>query len=84
MKKAYIISTGTELLLASTMDTNSVFLSEKLAELGIRVVGKSVVGDNKEMIRKAFETGLDVADLVVSSGGLGLLWMILPRKWPAR
>ncbi|WP_054694704.1 competence/damage-inducible protein A [Syntrophomonas palmitatica] len=71
MKKAYIISTGTELLLASTMDTNSVFLSEKLAELGIRVVGKSVVGDNKEMIRKAFETGLDVADLVVSSGGLG-------------
>lgn len=71
MKKAYIISTGTELLLGTTMDTNSVFLSEKLAENGIRVVAKSVVGDNEESIRRAFQLGLQSADLVVSSGGMG-------------
>lgn len=71
MIKAYIISTGTELLIGSTIDTNSVFLSEKLMALGIRVVGKSTVGDNPENIRKAFSIGLSSADIVISSGGLG-------------
>jgi nicotinamide-nucleotide amidase len=71
LKKAYIISTGTELLIGSTIDTNSVFLSEKLMALGIRVVGKSTVGDNAESIKNAFNTGLATADIVISSGGLG-------------
>jgi len=71
MKKAYIISTGTELLLGSTMDTNSVFISERLFENGIRVIGKSVVGDNEETIRQAFRLGLESTDVVISSGGLG-------------
>lgn len=71
MKKAYIVSTGTELLLGTTMDTNSVFISEKLFENGIRVVGKSVVGDNEESIRRAFRLGIESADVVISSGGLG-------------
>ncbi|NLW91287.1 MAG: competence/damage-inducible protein A [Syntrophomonadaceae bacterium] len=71
MKKAYIVSTGTELLLGTTMDTNSVFISEKLFENGIRVVAKSIVGDNEESIRRAFKLGLESADVVISSGGLG-------------
>jgi len=71
MKKAYIVSTGTELLLGTTMDTNSVYISERLFENGIRVVGKSVVGDNEESIRKAFRLGMESADVVISSGGLG-------------
>jgi len=71
MKKAYIISTGTELLLGSTIDTNSVFIAERLFENGIRVIGKSVVGDNEETIRQAFKLGLESADVVISSGGLG-------------
>lgn len=71
MKKAYLISTGTELLIGSTMDTNSVYLAEKLLALGIRVVGKSTVGDNADSIRQAFKTGLQLADIIISSGGLG-------------
>ncbi len=71
MKKAYIISTGTELLLGTTVDTNSMFLAQKLGELGIKVMGKSIVGDNRETMTAAFKTGLDLADLVVASGGLG-------------
>lgn len=71
MKKAYIISTGTELLLGTTIDTNSVFISEKLFENGIRVIAKSVVGDNEESIRRAFRLGLESADVVISSGGMG-------------
>lgn len=71
MKKAYIISTGTELLLGSTIDTNSVFISERLFENGIRAIAKSVVGDNEESIRRAFRLGLESSDVVISSGGLG-------------
>lgn len=71
MKKAYLISTGTELLLGHTVDSNSTFLAQKLAELGIKVIGKSIVGDNRETITAAFKTGLELADLVVATGGLG-------------
>lgn len=71
MKKAYIISTGTELLLGTTADTNSMFLAQKLGELGLKVMGKSIVGDNRDTMTAAFKTGLDMADVVVASGGLG-------------
>jgi nicotinamide-nucleotide amidase len=71
VKKAYIISTGTELLLGTTMDSNSVYLSEKLRDIGIKVIGKSTVGDSRIHIKNAFELGLKSADIVISSGGLG-------------
>lgn len=71
MKKAYIISTGTELLLGNTMDTNSIFISQKLALIGIKVIGISVVGDSKEHLKNAFDLGLKSADIVIASGGLG-------------
>ncbi|HHW60378.1 MAG TPA: competence/damage-inducible protein A [Syntrophomonadaceae bacterium] len=71
MVKAYIISTGTELLLGSTLDTNSVFLSRRLNDLEIRVVGKSIVGDNQEMLARAFQLAMASADLIISTGGLG-------------
>ncbi len=71
MYKAYIISTGTELMLGSTIDSNSIFLSEKLSAAGIKVIGKSTVGDSEEYIRTAFENGVKMADIVISSGGMG-------------
>jgi nicotinamide-nucleotide amidase len=71
MVQAYLISTGTELLLGSTLDTNSIYLSKSLEELGIKVIGKSVVGDNPEAIEMAIKVGLTVADVVITTGGLG-------------
>ncbi|NLB89144.1 MAG: competence/damage-inducible protein A [Syntrophomonadaceae bacterium] len=71
MKKAYIISTGTELILGNTMDTNSVFISQSLGLIGIKVIGISVVGDSQEHLKNAFELGLKSADIVIASGGLG-------------
>ncbi|HQA06452.1 MAG TPA: competence/damage-inducible protein A [Syntrophomonadaceae bacterium] len=71
MVKAYLISTGTELLLGSTLDTNSIFLSRKLAEIGVKVIGKSVVGDNPDSIAMALRMGLAAADMVITTGGLG-------------
>lgn len=71
MIKAYLISTGTELLLGSTMDTNSVFLSRQLAEIGIKVIGKSIVGDNHDAIAAALQMGLSSADIIITTGGMG-------------
>jgi len=71
LKKVFLISTGTELLLGTTIDTNSVYLSEQLGDMGIRVTGKATVGDSKNQIENAFKNGLELADIVISSGGLG-------------
>jgi nicotinamide-nucleotide amidase len=71
MKKAYIVATGTELLLGNTADTNALFLSRELSALGTRVIGRSTVGDNREMIKNALRTAYDMADLVICTGGLG-------------
>lgn len=71
MYQACIISTGTELLLGSTVDSNSLFLSQKLSNLGLRVVARFTVGDNREQIYNAFKNGMEIADLVICSGGLG-------------
>ncbi len=80
MKSAYILSTGTELLLGTTIDTNSVFLSQELNNMGFRVVGKSVTGDNREQMEKAFQLGLSSADIIIATGGLGPTFDDLTKK----
>lgn len=68
---AEIITIGTEILLGQIVDTNSVYLSEKLAKLGINVFYKTAVGDNLERITNALKTGASRADLLILTGGLG-------------
>jgi nicotinamide-nucleotide amidase len=68
---AEIIAVGSELLGWSRLDTNSLFVTEKLAALGIEVKGKAVVGDDRERLRAVFDDALRRADLVVLTGGLG-------------
>jgi len=69
--KAEIIAIGSELLTPDRLDTNSLFLTEQLNRLGIEVVRKLVVGDQRSQIRDAFREALGRAELVVSIGGLG-------------
>ncbi|HZK43605.1 MAG TPA: competence/damage-inducible protein A [Syntrophomonadaceae bacterium] len=71
MKKAFIISTGTELILGDTLDINASFISQQLELIGIRVLGVSTVGDNERHIKSAFELALKSADIIIASGGLG-------------
>ena len=53
------------------MDTNSLFLTERLNELGIIVTRKTVVGDRHTEYRDAFRQSLHRVELVIASGGLG-------------
>ncbi|MGC2420592.1 MAG: competence/damage-inducible protein A [Candidatus Acidiferrales bacterium] len=69
--KAEIIAVGSELLTPDRVDTNSLFLTSELNQLGIRVIHKAVVGDTREEMRSSFRHALDRAEVVVSSGGLG-------------
>ena len=66
-----LLTIGTELLLGFTVDTNSAFAGQLLAERGIRVVRRVSVPDDAEAIRTAVEEGLARTGAVITTGGLG-------------
>ncbi|MBM61878.1 MAG: competence/damage-inducible protein A [Acidobacteria bacterium] len=68
---AEIIAVGSELLTPFRSDTNSLFLTARLNELGIRVRHKTIVGDDGPDLAAAVQAALGRVDLVVTSGGLG-------------
>ncbi len=71
LRTAEILAVGSELLTASRIDTNSLFLTGRLNELGIVVRAKAVVGDDRGDIAALLREALSRADLVITTGGLG-------------
>jgi nicotinamide-nucleotide amidase len=71
LRTAEIIAVGSELLGSTRVDTNSLFLAESLATLGIELRAKSVVGDNRREVSDHFRRSLERVDLVIFTGGLG-------------
>lgn len=69
--KAEIICVGTELLVGSITNTNSRFLSQKLAENAIDVYHHITVGDNEERLIECLKTAANRADIIITTGGLG-------------
>jgi len=69
--KAEIIAVGSELLTPFRLDTNSLFLTSELNQVGLRVVHKAVVGDAPDEMCLSFRHALERADVIISSGGLG-------------
>ncbi|HYK39947.1 MAG TPA: competence/damage-inducible protein A, partial [Candidatus Eremiobacteraceae bacterium] len=69
--KAEIIAVGSELLTPDRLDTNSLFLTEELNKLGVEVLRKTIVGDDRELLAEAFRDALNRVPLIISSGGLG-------------
>lgn len=68
---AEIISIGDELTSGQRLDTNSQWLSERLGELGVRVLFHTTVADDLAANVRVFREAFDRADLVIASGGLG-------------
>jgi nicotinamide-nucleotide amidase len=68
---AEIIAAGSEMLTPFRQDTNSLFLTQKLNDLGVQVAFKTIVGDSLEHLTGAARVALSRADIVVFSGGLG-------------
>ena len=52
-------------------DTNSLYLTERLNEIGVTVAFKTIVGDRRKDLVGAIKTALGRTDIVVLMGGLG-------------
>ena len=68
---AEIIAVGSELLTPDRTDTNSLWLTAKLNEIGIEVKLKTVVGDDAPRLEETIRDALKRSEVVVSTGGLG-------------
>lgn len=69
--RAEIISIGTELLLGQIVDTNAVYLSQQLAELGISLFYRATVGDNPQRLDEVLQIARERSQLIICTGGLG-------------
>ena len=68
---AEIIAVGSELLTPHRQDTNSLYLTEKLNEIGVEVRFKIIVGDILEDLAAAAKTAMRRSDIIIFMGGLG-------------
>jgi nicotinamide-nucleotide amidase len=68
---AEIIAAGSEMLTPHRQDTNSLYLTAQLNDLGVQVAFKTIVGDNLDHLTGAARNAIARADIVIFSGGLG-------------
>ena len=71
MLSAEIIAIGSELLTPERTDTNSLWLTEKLLEIGVEVKLKTIVGDDEARLEETIRDALKRSDIVITTGGLG-------------
>ena len=71
MPDAEIIAVGSELLTPQRLDTNSLYLTDQLNTLGVEVVRKTVVGDERERLTDSILGAAARSKIVVLTGGLG-------------
>jgi nicotinamide-nucleotide amidase len=84
MLTAEIIAIGSELLTPDKTDTNSLWLTEKLNEIGIEVMLKTVVGDDEKRLEETVRDASRRSDIVISTGGLGPTEDDITRQVSAR
>ena len=68
---AEVVAVGSELLTPAHIDTNSLFITERLNELGIELQGKSVAADDRPTLKAIVADALRRSDLLILTGGLG-------------
>lgn len=69
--KAEIIAVGTELLMGQIANTNGMFLSRELSEIGIDVHYHHVVGDNQDRLTALIKKVINRCDIIITTGGIG-------------
>jgi nicotinamide-nucleotide amidase len=71
MLSAEIIAVGSEMLTPDRTDTNSLWLTEKLNDIGVEVMLKTIVGDDAARLEETIRDALKRSDIVITTGGLG-------------
>lgn len=83
MIAAEIIAIGSELLTPTKTDTNSLWLTEKLNDIGIEVMLKTIVGDDGARLEETVRDAMRRSDIVITTGGLGPTEDDITRKCTA-
>lgn len=83
MLSAEIIAIGSELLTPTKTDTNSLWLTEKLNDIGIEVMLKTIVGDDGSRLEETVRDALKRSDVVITTGGLGPTADDITREYTA-
>jgi nicotinamide-nucleotide amidase len=84
MLTAEIIAIGSELLTPFKTDTNSLWLTEKLNDIGIEVKLKTIVGDDELRLEETVRDAIARSDIVITTGGLGPTEDDITRRITAR
>ena len=66
-----ILAVGSEMLTPYFQDTNSLFLTERLNDLGLTVDYKTITGDDWDYLITAIRDAVKRSDIVIAMGGLG-------------
>jgi nicotinamide-nucleotide amidase len=83
-KTAEIIAVGSELLTPERSDTNSLWLTEKLNDIGVEVKLKTIVGDDDARLEETIRDAVKRSDIVITTGGLGPTEDDITRQVSAR
>lgn len=84
MLSAEIIAIGSELLTPEKIDTNSLWLTEKLNDIGIEVMLKTIVGDDGARLDETVRDAMRRSNIVITTGGLGPTEDDITREFTAR
>src|SRR5262245_43247090 len=68
---AETIAVGSELLIGGRTDSNSLFITQELSQIGVEVRFKSVVGDDQSDIVNVLKMAVGRAKVIIMTGGLG-------------
>jgi nicotinamide-nucleotide amidase len=71
IQSAEIVAVGSELLTPFKLDSNSLFLTGRLNDLGVAVHAKAIVRDHREALGRWIAAALERVDLLITTGGLG-------------
>jgi nicotinamide-nucleotide amidase len=69
--QAEIIAVGSELLTPERIDTNSLWLTQHLNDLGVQVTQKCIIGDHRDRLATTIRAAIDRTPVVILTGGLG-------------
>jgi len=69
--QAEIIAVGSELLTPERIDTNSLWLTQHLNDLGVQVSQKCIIGDHRDRLAATLRAAIDRTPVVILTGGLG-------------
>jgi nicotinamide-nucleotide amidase len=84
MLNAEIIAIGSEMLTPFRLDTNSLWLTERLNSMGVEVKLKTVVGDDEARLEETVRDAMKRSEIVIATGGLGPTEDDITRKIFAR